>query len=371
MSFASVVRRGVRLLPVLVAVPVSLAGQQRVRLAGDGVVYDLVGDVRVVPGSGPDILVDVRPQGRDAGRLKVQAGKNGAWQTLRVVFPDDEIVYDRWRGGGSTDLRVHDDGTFGDGSFWRDMGQGRGRDDRRWWQWDESGRRVRIHGSGSGLHAFADMTVQVPAGRRVALFVGVGRLNVENVNGQLWLNTQGGDVVASKVTGNLHIGSGSGDVQVLESAGDLAVGTGSGDVTVRGHRGGAASLHMSTGSGTVRAENLTAGGVNASTGSGDLDLRGVTAAHADFSTGSGDITAVLTGKVEQLKVSTGSGDVHVALPAGTGAQVRFSSGSGEVETDLPMTVTRRREGELVGSIGDGRGSIVVSTGSGDLHLTRS
>ncbi len=373
MSIPGVVRRGARLVPLLLALPVSLAGQQRVSLAGDGVVYDLAGEVRLVPGGGSAIVVEVRPQGRDAGKLRVVSGTNGAWRTLRVLYPGDEIVYDRLRNGGRTNLRVHEDGTFDDAGFWRDAGQAgpgdRGRE--HWWDRDDSGRRVTIRGSGSGLHAFADMTVQVPAGRRVAVFLGVGRVNVENVNGQLWLSTAGGDVAASRVTGNVRVGTGSGDVQVLESAGDLVVGTGSGDVTVRGHRGGAGPLHLSTGSGTVRADNLTAGGINASTGSGDVEIRGVSASRADFSTGSGDITAVLTGRLEQVKISTGSGDVRVAVPANTGAQVRFSSGSGEVETDVPMMVTRRREGELIGAIGDGRGSIVVSTGSGDLHLTRS
>ena len=366
MSVSSVVRRG-GWLPLLLAVPVSLAGQ-RARLAGDGIVYDLVGEVRLEPGNGSDILVDVRPQGSDAGKLKLQTGKNGAWQTLRVVYPDEDIVYDRMHDGGSTDVRVRDDGTFGDQGFLRQSGEGEG---RHWWSWGaDDGHRIKIHGSGSGLHAYADMTVQVPAGRKVAVFLGVGRVTVENVNGQLWLSTQGGDVLASRVTGDLHVGSGSGDVQVLESAGALAVGTGSGDITIRGHRSTGA-VKLGTGSGDVRGDGLTAADVDASAGSGDLEFHSVQAPRARFSTGSGDITTALTGALQDLNVSTGSGDVHVALPASTGAQVRFSSGSGEVETDIPMTVSRRRHGELNGTIGDGHGSIVVSTGSGDLHLTRS
>ncbi len=368
MSIPGVVRRGARLVPLLLALPVSLAGQ-RVSLAGDGVVYDLAGEVRLVPGGGSAIVVDVRPQGRDAGKLRVQSGTNGAWRTLRVVYPDDEIVYARMRNGGSTNLRVHEDGTFDDAGFWRDAAPG-ARAGEHWWDRDDSGRRVTIRGSGSGLHAFADLTVQVPAGRRVAVFLGVGRVNVENVNGQLWLSTAGGDVAASRVTGNVRVGTGSGDVQVLESAGDLVVGTGSGDVTVRGQRSRGIPK-IGTGSGTVRGVGIEAADVDASTGSGDVDFRAVTAPRAKFSTGSGDVTAVLSGALEQVRVSTGSGDVHVALPANASAQLRFSSGSGEVESDLPISVTRRREGELIGTIGSGRGSVVVSTGSGDLHITRS
>lgn len=369
MSIPGFVRRGARLAPLLLALPVSLAGQQRVTLAGDGVVYDLAGEVRLVPVSGSAILVDVRPQGRDAGKLKVQTGKNGTWQTLRVVYPDEGIVYERMQGGGRTELRVHEDGTFGDAGFWRDLGLGERAGDH-WWDEGESGRRVTIRGSGSGLHAFADMTVQVPAGRRIAVFLGVGRVTVENVNGQLWLNTHGGDIVASRVTGSLHAGSGSGDIQVLQSAGDLALGTGSGDVTVRGHRS-RGGVKIGTGSGDVRGDGIEAADINASTGSGDVDFRAITAPRANFSTGSGNVTAALTGAVEQLRVSTGSGDVHVALPANASAQVRFSSGSGEVESAIPLSITRRRHGELIGTIGEGRGSVVVSTGSGDLRLTRS
>jgi len=35
-----------------------------------------------------------------------------------------------------------------------------------------------------------------------------------------------------------------------------------------------------------------------------------------------------------------------------------------------VTLVRQREGLLEGTLGDGRGTLEVSTGSGDIHLTR-
>lgn len=338
--------------------PAALTGQ-RYTLSGDAVIYDVVGQVRLEPTGGSAVVATVQTLGRDAGKLRVQTGRNGSWQTLRVLYPDDDIVYDRLRWTGSTTLDVRPDGTFNDRGFWRDA---------RLAGPEGDGRRVRVSGTGSGLHAYADLVIGVPAGRRVAVFLGVGQLEARNVNGQLWLSTSSGDAVVERVQGSLNASSGSGDLRVSDLSGDAVLSTGSGDVALQGARGG--RLNLSTGSGDVRGTSLSATELNASTGSGDLTLGGVNAPRAKVSAGSGNVRLDLVGALEELNASSGSGDVTLSLPANTSARLRVDTGSGEIDTGFPVMVTSRRHGSLAGTIGAGRGNIVVSTGSGSVRLDR-
>jgi len=347
---------------LLAALPVGAAAQNHVVLQGDAVVYDLAGQIRLEPGTGAAVVVDVQPQGADAGRLRVESGVVGGWRTLRVLYPSDDLVYDRLRGGDSSNLDVREDGTFGDGAFWREESGAA-------FEPGGEGRRVHIRGSGSGLHAFADMAIQVPAGRRVAVFLGVGRVDAENIGGRIWVGSASGDVALTRIHAGAHVTTGNGDIRLTEIAGDIVAATGSGDVTVQGAR--TASFRLSTGSGDVTGDGLELGQLVASTGSGNLTLRGVSTPQATVSTGSGDVELTLRGALSALKVSTGSGDVRVAVPGSIGAEVHLSSGNGDVETALPMELIRRREGMLEGRIGNGQGTIQISTGSGSISLARS
>lgn len=337
------------------------AAQQRVALSGNDVaIYDLAGEVRVRASSGPSVVVEVAPAGDDAGKLRVATGRTGAWQTLRVIFPDDRIVYDRmgWM-GGHTELRVREDGTFGDSRIWPEGDEGRERSE---------GERVQISGRGSGLHAYADLTVNVPQGRRVAVFVGVGRATVENVDGRLRLSTGSGGVTATRTRGVLWAESGSGSLELTDLEGEIRAETGSGGIRLDGARGSRVSLE--TGSGTIQGGRISASQLKTETGSGGIRLNGVAAPVAHLETGSGGIDVAFTTDVDELKVDTGSGGVRVGLPASAGAQVRVDTGSGGITTDLPFQLTRRRRDRLEGAIGDGRGTITIDTGSGSVRLLR-
>ncbi len=356
------VRSLVRALPLLL-LPATAAAQQRVTLAGDAAIYDLAGQVRLQAGSGSSVTVDVRTAGEDAGKLKVVSGAAGAWQVLRIVFPDDDIVYPAMGQYGTNNLDVRENGTFGDASFWKEEGGAGGES-----LTSAATHRVRITGDGSGLRAHADLVIEVPAGKRVAVFLGVGRVDAENVDGRLRVSTSSGDVAFTGVRGTTNIGTGSGDVRLAQVTGDVSAATGSGDVTVQGVRGG--SVVLRTGSGDVTGSTLVGTRLDVDTGSGDVKVGGVSAPTCILRTGSGDIRVGLTGSPETVRVSTGSGDVTLALPEGMGAKLRASSGSGDINHSLPVTLVRQREGLLEGTLGDGRGTLEVSTGSGDIHLTR-
>jgi lia operon protein LiaG len=344
----------------LVALAASLAAQATERRAVPGTdvaIYNLAGVVRVEAGSGADVVVEITRGGADAAQLRLETGEIRGQQTLRVIYPADDITYGdpgRW-GDGETTLDVRDDGTFND------------QHDRHFFR---SGRRVRISGRGRGLDAHADLRILVPAGKQVAVYLAVGKATVSNVDGDIRLDVASADVEASHTKGSLYLDTGSGSVRVTDVAGDIILDTGSGDVTVTGITGGRVKLE--TGSGGVTATRVEADELKVDTGSGDVDVSDVKARAISLDTGSGSVGLGLLTRFETLDVDTGSGEVTIRVPADFGAVVDIETGSGGIDMGgVPVTVTRMESDHIIGRIGDGRGRMKVETGSGGVRLVKS
>jgi lia operon protein LiaG len=157
-------------------------------------------------------------------------------------------------------------------------------------------------------------------------------------------------------------------VRVSQAEGDLSVDTGSGTVDVS--RCKCASLSIDTGSGDVTGTALESQDLSIDTGSGEIRLTGVTTPRLSLETGSGGISAELQRDISSLHAETGSGDVTIRAPASLGAAVEIETSSGDIETDFPLQVTRHARDHMVGTIGDGRGTIAIETGSGQIRLLK-
>jgi lia operon protein LiaG len=354
-----------RTLPFLTAtllIPfVATAQTTRHTLKGDSVaIYNLVGELRVDPGTGSDVVVEINRGGADASRLELQSGPIRGRETLRLIYPDDVIRLPSWGRGWNTTMRVRDDGTFGDGGDW-------GRGSRNRWR---EGREVRISGRGSGgLEAFADLRVTVPAGKSVALYLGVGRAFVTNVDGQIRVHGAAADVAADRTRGSLRIETGSGNVDVRDASGDVALETGSGDITLSGMSG--SQLQMETGSGNVTLMNGKAAEMHIETGSGDVEVSGASGDNLSFETGSGNVNVALIATFTSLDIETGSGNVTLKVPPTIGAEVDLETGSGDIDLGgLTLMVRRIERDHVTGTIGDGKGRLSVETGSGNVRLVK-
>lgn len=346
-------------LGVLVLAGSSRAQTETVRLPGSSVaVYNLAGAVSISAGSGSDVTVTIRRSGPDAQRLELRTGvidvRRGDWgkmETLRVVYPADRVLYDGRR--GTTQLRVRDDGTFWGGGW-------NGRE----------GRRVEISDRGRGLEASADMEISVPSGKRILVALAAGRINARNVDGEIYLDTGSGDITASGASGILNLDTGSGNVMVDGAEGDVSVDTGSGDVEARSIRGTALSLD--TGSGDVTVAGVEAQEIEVDTGSGSVTLQGLRVDRIGVDTGSGEVTVETVAGSASIQVDTGSGNVTVRVPDDYAGDVQLATSSGRMVTELPITLLRRSEDEVVGRIGGGGSArIEVDTGSGDIRIHRS
>lgn len=343
-------------LPLFVAARSAAAQTERRTIAGDRVaVYNLAGHLRVEGGGGGAVVVEITRGGRDAAKLELQAGALRGRETLRVVYPADEIVYPELGRWSHTTISVNGDGTFGDdgdrsGSFGR-----RG--------------RVDIRGSGSGLEAYADLRVLVPRGKTLDLYLGIGDVRIANVDGDLRVDVSAAPVTTEHTAGRLDLDTGSGAVSVTDAQGDVNLDTGSGGVTLQGVHG--QSLRLDTGSGSVRGDDVDVHELVADVGSGGIGLRRTRAARLSLDTGSGGTELELLSPVEALVVDAGSGGVTIRIPASTGADVDIESGSGGIETDFPVKVSRWERTHLRGTIGDGRGRIRIESGSGRVRLLKS
>jgi hypothetical protein len=333
--------------------PSGVGAQESHRVAGDRVsIYNLAGRVEVVAGSGPDVVVRLTRGGADAGELSVETGPIGGRSTLRVIYPSNEILYlgrggrNGRRGNFNSELRVRPDGTFGDG--------GRG------------GERVSVSSRGGGLEAWADLRVEVPAGKSVEVREAVGEADVRGVEGTVRLDIGSGGVTATGVRGALSLETGSGSVTVSDVEGELDVDTGSGSVDLTGIRG--PSVLVDTGSGTVTASDIESPAVDVDTGSGNIRLERVSSADVTLDTGSGAVDVELLERVDNLMVDTGSGSVTLHLPPGVGAEIEAETGSGGIDVDVPVQIRSVKRDHLLGRIGDGRGRINIDTGSGSIRL---
>lgn len=332
---------------------VAQAPERRTLPGAEVAIYNIAGVMRVEGGTGSEVAVEVTRGGADAQRLEIATGRIGGRETLRVIYPGRRVVYAGGDSRGSrsrTTLRVDDDGTFSDGR-------------------DSGARSVDIVSGGDGLEAHADVRVIVPKGKRVAVYLGVGEARVENVEGDLLVDVSAASVTSSGTRGRLSLDTGSGEVRVTDAQGDIDLDTGSGGVEVTNVRGG--TLSMDTGSGRVRGSDISMNAMELDTGSGGVRLARVQAKRITLDSGSGSVELDLRADVESLRIDSGSGGVTLGIPESLGAQLRIDTGSGGIDSDIPIQVKRSERGYLSGSIGDGKGEIVIETGSGGVRLRRN
>jgi hypothetical protein len=340
------------------------------------VVENLVGEIRILGGEGPDFEVEVAVQGRDASPETVRVEKQeGAQGRLTVRFPLDRetrYVYPKLGRGASSTFQL---GSGEDGGWLKALFSGKA--------------QVKVSGSGSGLEVWADATVKVPRGKSLRLDHGVGGVTITGVDARIAAGVRSGAVEASAVKGDLSIDTGSGHVSVEGASGQLSVDTGSGHVSVRdvtgpvridtgsGHvtlsRIDGAAIDVDTGSGHVEADGIRTDRLAIDTGSGGVEVRGARLGGASIDPGSGGVELGLEEMGPgRYDIETGSGGITLDLPAGASAHVDAETGSGGIQVGLEgIRVARQERNEMEFTLGDGAAQISLETGSGGIRIGRA
>lgn len=325
------------------------------------VVRNLVGRVTVTPTTGDRYEVTVHVRGKDADPSLITVDlADGKQAELQVLFPIDEhhdYVYPELSGNRTTISRPTSDPD--DRSVLRKI-----------WR-SITGDRLTVRRDGRGLEVWADVEVRVPAGRETSIYLDVGNLDADGVQGTLVLDTSSGPVTAQRHRGRLVCDTGSGSVSVDDVDGPLLADTGSGSVVVKNQRGG--PCKVDTGSGSVRIDGADTDDLYVDTGSGSVRARGIKADQARIDTGSGSVVLELdrmgTGK---FVVDTGSGGVELVIPGDASATIDVDTGSGGIRNRVEgAEVVREGRSSMTLRVGDGVAQVIVDTGSGSVTLASS
>lgn len=189
------------------------------------------------------------------------------------------------------------------------------------------------------------LRLKVPAGVSFEADAVSADVRVHGLRGVLDIDSVSGDVTIHAESKRVEVGTVSGDVTVSAPAEDTRVASVSGDVMVRGVRG------------DVRGESV----------SGDVRLAGGLVRKLDLETVSGDleVDAELAADCD-VSVETLSGNVRLTVP-------KLPEGNLEMETfsgDLTSAFAPGVRGKEIHHEGNGRGSVSLSSFSGDIEVKK-
>jgi hypothetical protein len=168
-------------------------------------------------------------------------------------------------------------------------------------------------------------------------------------------------------TCDVRVRSGDGGVDVQDIAGNIDLQTSDGHLAAHGARG---RIRLWTGDGGIDADSLD-GALEAHSGDGHLKVAGRFDA-LDLHTGDGRVHARIergSTLASPWSVRTGDGGVMLLIPRDLRALLDVSSGDGHVRVDLPIAnVDGRSHRELRGQLNGGTVPLRVRTGDGSITL---
>jgi len=156
----------------------------------------------------------------------------------------------------------------------------------------------------------------------------------------------------------------SSSLSIQSVDGELNASTVSGDMSLKATSGG---LHLSSVSGNVSGEGLT-GKLRLSTVSGGVRLAGENLDQAKVTTVSGDIHIGTSRGEGPYTFQSVSGDVFLSVNQEAGFSIRMHSISGNLQTSLPLSNRNRSGGSLNAEVAGGGIEIAMNSVSGNLHL---
>ncbi len=218
-----------------------------------------------------------------------------------------------------------------------------------------------------------------------------GDLSLESLQGRIVLNSHLGDIKVKDSGGSLEARSGKGDIEVERFHGQVRAHSGAGDVELEqcdmggsGHtgsgdiegRGLGGSWEMHTGSGDVTIDVQGSASFQIATGSGDIEVRGGIVERLEARTGSGDVecASVLHGMAHRL--TTGAGDIQLAIANPPGARLQAITRMGSINSEFPLVMVGKQGphsgagSRYVGKVGEGPVEIELRTSCGDIDITR-
>ena len=193
-----------------------------------------------------------------------------------------------------------------------------------------------------------DVEICVPAGVVVEIKADSGDVTVKETMASVSITALAGDVVVQRAKGRVEVHSHAGDVNLARVEG--------GDVEIE-NRAGDVSLHEVSGNVKIRS---AAGNVKAT------EMKPTT---ANIETVSGHVMVDIAEPIStDVVIRSVSGDILVDVDARSDCRVALSSVSGSVNTSISLQALAHSRERITGRMGEGTGSVEVSTVSGAVNL---
>lgn len=181
------------------------------------------------------------------------------------------------------------------------------------------------------------------------------------------IRTEAGDVTLIGALGSSKVSVTSGDVSIENSKGSLELGLTSGDLWMK--NSDFSNLSISSKSGDLQLDNVT-GVINMRSSSGDVVISEAAGKSLSVETISGELTvAYAKGMNGNTSLRTVNGEISIALPDDADCRIKLSAIQGEVTSRIALQEEARAKGSLSGRLGEGFGSLDVSTVNGDISLS--
>ncbi|MDX1647077.1 MAG: DUF4097 family beta strand repeat-containing protein, partial [Longimicrobiales bacterium] len=214
-----------------------------------------------------------------------------------------------------------------------------------------SGATVRVAPvDAKGRRRSLDVSVRVPAfvdvevgGRSLDVVVhGVaGRLTVDNVNGDVWVQDAGGPVEIRTIQGEIVVSGGVGGVTASSQSDDVRL------------RDVAGPVDVHSGDGDVELMDIRSGAVRVETQDGDIDFSGTVQDGGDYG------------------FFVHDGDATIAIPSDAQVEVRVSTFDGDFESEFPVVLERFTGGrEFDFTLGAPRARMEIQVFDGEIRLLR-
>jgi len=193
-----------------------------------------------------------------------------------------------------------------------------------------------------------DIEISVPSGVEVEVVAESGQVRVRGTGASVRITAFAGDVNVEGAAGRVQVVSHAGDVRLahVQNA-EIEIENRSGDVTLNDVQG---SIAIRSASGAVKCTDvtLTAGAIE---------------------TVRGDVILQLSHPFDgALTIRTVSGNVLADIDGESDCRVALSSVSGSVNTSLALEDLAHSRERITGRLGEGKGSLEISTVAGAVNL---
>ncbi|MCP3984765.1 MAG: DUF4097 family beta strand repeat protein, partial [bacterium] len=214
---------------------------------------------------------------------------------------------------------------------------------------EESDNEVLVRGRNEGFLSWfqgrVDIHVRVPSAFSLDLETGGGRIDIEDILGDVRARTSGGSIELEQITGDVEVVTSGGRIQAQEIDGNLKAETSGGRIHVSEVNG---DVDVHTSGGRIRIREA-AGEVRAMTSGGPIEVR---------------FDGQPSGKLE-----TSGGSIEVEVPENLGFDLDAETSGGRVELDDDLHLKGETErSKISGEVNGGGPSLSLETSGGNIQI---